>query len=369
MTYLTAATGSASSGTDRRAVRARCRPAHPGRRPEDRHHGTLRKLTARLPNAPSGPARRAPEFRRQQRGDPLPPGHRLVHERVGRRRRSSTTATTGITQPPTAGPAKGSDSPTDWCGSTRHQAADRHSQALPARRRRESGRPVESRLEYWDGRSWVPVPGQTPNARGTDGAPGEHDHLPGAGVGEGPGRPDPRRPGAGRSARSSRPGVKGRCPVAPRAGPAGQPGAERQREGPPGRVRLVHFAVRPGLTGERRPDQFPAEPQQPLDLVRVAQPDRLAGDRLRHREGRRPRRSAHLRRPRRGSIPESYTVQSWDGNDWADVPGQVKTPARPAGGRVNTVTFPIVKTSKVRVVFTHRGQARTGLTEIEIWRE
>src|SRR5262249_18672850 len=67
--------------------------------------------------------------------------------------------------------------------------------------------------------------------------------------------------------------------------------------------------------------------------------------------------------------PEKYVVQFWNGSAWQDVPDQMKSPDRPAGRLPHTVTFPPVETSKVRVVFTHRGKARSGLTEIEAWRE
>jgi hypothetical protein len=47
----------------------------------------------------------------------------------------------------------------------------------------------------------------------------------------------------------------------------------------------------------------------------------------------------------------------------------VRTPAVPVGGMVNTVVFAPVTTTKVRVVFTHRGRARSGLTELTVWKE
>jgi hypothetical protein len=73
----------------------------------------------------------------------------------------------------------------------------------------------------------------------------------------------------------------------------------------------------------------------------------------------------------RGGVqpPERMTVQAWDGAAWRDVDGQTAKPEVPAGGVRNTVTFERVKTTKLRVVFTHRGNARSGVTEIEVWRE
>ncbi|MDB5352250.1 MAG: hypBA2 [Planctomycetota bacterium] len=64
--------------------------------------------------------------------------------------------------------------------------------------------------------------------------------------------------------------------------------------------------------------------------------------------------------------PKSYTVQTWDGKDWHDVLSPTKDPETPAGRTVNIVTFPPIKTSKVRVVFTHRDGSKSGVTEIEV---
>ena len=73
----------------------------------------------------------------------------------------------------------------------------------------------------------------------------------------------------------------------------------------------------------------------------------------------------------RGGVqpPEKYVVQAWTGGEWRDVENQVNKPAVPTGGMANTVTFKPVKTAKVRVVFTHKGKARSGVTEIEAWSE
>jgi len=64
--------------------------------------------------------------------------------------------------------------------------------------------------------------------------------------------------------------------------------------------------------------------------------------------------------------PRSYRVQIWDGAEWQDVRGARPDPEKPAGGRVNTVTFDTAETAKIRVVFTHAGRARSGVTEIEV---
>jgi len=73
----------------------------------------------------------------------------------------------------------------------------------------------------------------------------------------------------------------------------------------------------------------------------------------------------------RGGVqaPESYTVQYYDGSQWRDAAGQVRTPDKPIGGAVNSVKFDRVTAAKVRVVFTHKGQAKSGVTELEVWKE
>jgi hypothetical protein len=73
----------------------------------------------------------------------------------------------------------------------------------------------------------------------------------------------------------------------------------------------------------------------------------------------------------RGGVqpPASYTVEFWSAGAWREAAQQRRTPAAPAGGQANEVAFAKVKTSKLRVVFTHRGKARSGVSEIEVWEE
>jgi F5/8 type C domain len=67
--------------------------------------------------------------------------------------------------------------------------------------------------------------------------------------------------------------------------------------------------------------------------------------------------------------PKSYNIQLWDGSAWQDISNQVKSPAKPLGSAVNTITFPKITTTKFRVSFVNNGQARSGLTEIMAWKE
>jgi hypothetical protein len=73
----------------------------------------------------------------------------------------------------------------------------------------------------------------------------------------------------------------------------------------------------------------------------------------------------------RGGVqaPASYVLQYVVDGKWLDVPAQVRTPEAPAGNMANTVRFPKVTTSKVRLVFTHKGKSRSGITELELWPE
>jgi Mannosylglycerate hydrolase MGH1-like glycoside hydrolase domain/NedA-like, galactose-binding domain/F5/8 type C domain/Glycosyl hydrolase family 65, C-terminal domain len=73
----------------------------------------------------------------------------------------------------------------------------------------------------------------------------------------------------------------------------------------------------------------------------------------------------------RGGVqaPAGYTVQYWTGREWREAEDQVRTPAKPAGGNLNTVTFRRTLTPKLRVVFVHQGNARSGVTELEAWEE
>jgi hypothetical protein len=73
----------------------------------------------------------------------------------------------------------------------------------------------------------------------------------------------------------------------------------------------------------------------------------------------------------RGGVkaPESYNVQLWDGSAWKDALQQAKMPKKPAGNRFNEVKFAPARTSRLRVVFTHAGKARSGVSEIMVWPE
>ncbi|MGW6929197.1 discoidin domain-containing protein [Lentzea sp. NPDC054927] len=64
--------------------------------------------------------------------------------------------------------------------------------------------------------------------------------------------------------------------------------------------------------------------------------------------------------------PASYQVQYWNGSGWADVAGQVRTPATPRAN-YNLAQFTPVSTQRLRVQMTHASGFRTGLTEIKLY--
>jgi hypothetical protein len=73
----------------------------------------------------------------------------------------------------------------------------------------------------------------------------------------------------------------------------------------------------------------------------------------------------------RGGVrpPTRYDVEYWDGEGWRAVTGAKRSPEAPAGGRFNEVRFDRVTAAKVRVVFTHAGKARSGVSELLVWNE
>lgn len=73
----------------------------------------------------------------------------------------------------------------------------------------------------------------------------------------------------------------------------------------------------------------------------------------------------------RGGVqaPRDYAVQYWSDDAWQDVESLVKSPANPVGGQWNEARFAPVKSAKVRIVFTHRGPSRSGVSEILVWNE
>ena len=66
-------------------------------------------------------------------------------------------------------------------------------------------------------------------------------------------------------------------------------------------------------------------------------------------------------------LPQACSVEYWTGSDWRPVDQKEKAPLK-AGGPTG-VRFSLVKASKVRVIFIHQGTARSGVTELQLWKD
>ncbi|MDF2718372.1 MAG: discoidin protein, partial [Paenibacillus sp.] len=64
--------------------------------------------------------------------------------------------------------------------------------------------------------------------------------------------------------------------------------------------------------------------------------------------------------------PASYMIQYWNGGGWVNVPNQTQTPAIPEA-LLNTAVFDTVTSDQMRILFTNRNGAYTGLVELEVF--
>ncbi len=73
----------------------------------------------------------------------------------------------------------------------------------------------------------------------------------------------------------------------------------------------------------------------------------------------------------RGGVqpPADYVIQYLRDGTWQNVSNPRKTPAKPVGGATNTVRFDPVTSAGLRVVFTHKRDSRSGVTEMEVWND
>ncbi len=71
----------------------------------------------------------------------------------------------------------------------------------------------------------------------------------------------------------------------------------------------------------------------------------------------------------RGGVqpPEKFQVEVQRDGEWQAVGNERHAPEQPLGNALNEVRFEPETTAKVRVVFTHRGQSRSGVSEIFVW--
>ena len=73
----------------------------------------------------------------------------------------------------------------------------------------------------------------------------------------------------------------------------------------------------------------------------------------------------------RGGVqpPERFHVEVWRDGAWKRVEGETHEPEQPLGNALNEIRFDRVETEKLRIVFTHRGAARSGVSEVFVWEE
>jgi len=67
--------------------------------------------------------------------------------------------------------------------------------------------------------------------------------------------------------------------------------------------------------------------------------------------------------------PAAYVVQYWTGTAWREVSHAEPSSDQPQGGQWNTIRFDPVESAKIRVVFTHRDGARSGVSEMMVWND
>lgn len=73
----------------------------------------------------------------------------------------------------------------------------------------------------------------------------------------------------------------------------------------------------------------------------------------------------------RGGVqpPTSYTIEFWTGSEWQPVAHLKRSPEQPTGSQWNSARFTPVTSSKVRIVFAHQGQSRSGVSEVIVWND
>jgi hypothetical protein len=67
------------------------------------------------------------------------------------------------------------------------------------------------------------------------------------------------------------------------------------------------------------------------------------------------------------TAPASYTLQSWNGAGWAEIPNAQKAPVAPLANGENTITFAPTSISRLRVVFPSHANTATALVQIKVF--
>ncbi len=73
----------------------------------------------------------------------------------------------------------------------------------------------------------------------------------------------------------------------------------------------------------------------------------------------------------RGGVqpPSHYVIEYWKEEQWHEVAKMQRSPEKAVGSQWNEARFEPVTSSKLRIVFTHQGKARSGVSEVMVWNE
>jgi hypothetical protein len=73
----------------------------------------------------------------------------------------------------------------------------------------------------------------------------------------------------------------------------------------------------------------------------------------------------------RGGVqaPDAMRVETLVDGKWKKVESPLSDPPQPVGGQWNEIRFQPQTVGKIRVVFTHKGEARSGISEVLVWSE
>lgn len=66
------------------------------------------------------------------------------------------------------------------------------------------------------------------------------------------------------------------------------------------------------------------------------------------------------------AAPAAYRIEWWDGTAWVAARERARVPETPAAWALNTVEVEPMEAARLRVVFTHDGTMRSGLTELRV---
>jgi hypothetical protein len=227
--------------------------------------------------------------------------------------------------------------------------------------------PAKIELEHWDGSAWKPVPGMKASA---DVPLGGRPHTLTFPV-----LKTSRLRAVLTHAEGSRsgltefeawgPGVKPYVPAAP---PAGNIAFNRSGEGFP-KASASHSDVYGGLPPGAIDGKIIFEATPTNRWTSYGSPNATDSYEVDFGKPVKAARAVlHIYDDRGGvQAPSAYSIEGWNGSEWKAMAQQEKAPAIPTGNMANVVTFTPAEVSKLRVVFTHNGNARSGMTEFEVW--